>query len=100
VDAVLYYAEHFDKVKAVLDHLTEEDAASIAAAKVQFRKPGISEPVAYKKTCFGQLLSVILQLEDTKVSIIDSIAIVRRVQSDLWKAIGDGAYIPRCKHSK
>jgi len=28
VDAALYYAEHFDNMKAVLDQLNEEDAAS------------------------------------------------------------------------
>jgi len=46
VDAALYYAEHFDKMKAVLDLLNEGDAASIAAAKVQVCKPGIREELA------------------------------------------------------
>jgi len=63
---IVLYAEHFDKVKAVLDQLNEEDAASKAAAIVQFCTPGIREQLTYLKTCLGPLralLSAILQLE-------------------------------------
>jgi len=71
VDAAVYYAEHFDKMKTVLYQLNEEDAASIATAKPPFRKPGIREQLAYIKTCLGQLpdLSAILQLEEIKLSL-------------------------------
>ena len=97
LDAAMYYAEHFDKVKAVLNELIDEDAASITMAKIQFLKPHIREQLVYIRTWFGKVSSCILQLEDTKMSIVQSLSIVRNLQSDLNKSPGDGDLSARNK---
>ena len=90
--AANYYADHFDILKQILDdHLNDEDAASKAAAKIQFRKPGIREQPAYIKVWFSDLPIAITKLEDTKLFITESLAIVRTVQTNLANAPGDGA---------
>jgi len=93
-----YYAENFDILKQILDdHLNEDDAASISAAKVQFRKPGIREQLAYIKAWFSELPNAITKLEDTTLLISESLKIVQTVQTNLAKAPGDGAKMASLK---
>ena len=78
-------------LKSVLEQLNEEDAASIVAAQIQLRKPGIREHLAYIKTWFTKVSVAISKLEDSKFLITESVEIVRTVQADLGRAPGDGA---------
>ena len=74
LEAANYYAENFDILKQILDdHLNEDDAASIAAARLLFCKHGIREQLAYIKAWFTELPNAIAKLEDTKLHIIESV---------------------------
>jgi len=91
LNAAEYYADNFDTILAVLDQLCDDDAASIAAAKVQFKKPGIRQHLAYIKTWFSNLPKAISHLEDSKLSLVESVGLLNKLKLDFLSAPGDGA---------
>lgn len=68
--------------------------------KLQLHKPEIRDQLAFINQWFAKLSSNITQLEDTKLSIIESVAIIHQIKSDLSKAPGDGSRVANTKFIK
>lgn len=74
INAALYYAENFDKIKSVIDTLDESDATSISVAKSLLNDSHIREDLSFISTHLKFLPPLIESLEAENESLVLSIS--------------------------
>lgn len=79
----MYYCEHFDQVKAVVDSFDSENAESIASAKQSFADTQITTDLAYLKTNFTSIIFAITKLETQGLCLTGSLRTMAAIRSSL-----------------
>lgn len=83
IEAAIYFAEHFDKIKAFLDELDARDAKSIEKAKVVILVPSLKKDLAFIKSNFECLVTSVNKLQARGMSLDESLEIVESVHIKL-----------------
>lgn len=81
--AAVYYCDHFDEVKSVVDSFDREDAQSIANAQPLFADTQIRADLAYIKANFSSICFAIKKLEKQGVCLVDSLQVMDSVKHSL-----------------
>lgn len=83
INAAIYYAQHFDLIRDIVNSFNPDDAHSIQEAQEIFLKNGVCEELAFIKTNFACLSDAIKTLETRGLLLSKSIEIVERVNKSL-----------------
>lgn len=83
IEAAIYFADHFDEIRAFLNELNSDEATSIKNAKKIIEKANLRNDLAFIKCHFSCLPVAITKLEKKGVLIIDAINIFNSVRSSL-----------------
>lgn len=81
--ASLYYAEHFEQVKSVVDEFDMEDAESIRLSQELFSNERVKTNLAFIKSNFSSIISGTMLLETKGLCIKDSMDIVNGIHTSL-----------------
>lgn len=88
LEAVLYYATHYNKVVSVINTFNSEEASSIANAKSLISEQLLKE-LQFIQTNFGNLPKAITQLERSGIELSKSINIIEKVSNSITRAVPD-----------
>lgn len=84
--AVLYYANHFDKIKQVIEEL-EEDAASIKTAKELVRNPKIMPQLIYIESNFKEIPKLIEELQSHTIPLTEAISKMEKISEQKYPSV-------------
>ncbi|VVC38919.1 Hypothetical protein CINCED_3A021368 [Cinara cedri] len=71
----MYYCEHFELIKEIIDKLDEKDAVAVSKAEHLFSAFNLKHNLVYIKANFTTLAISITQLETSGITLADSINI-------------------------
>lgn len=94
LDAAMFYAEHFEKIKSVVMDLDPSEALAIRKAQATLQDPALPAELAYLKVHFGQLGHAITSLEKRELAMGAALDIVSKIQTsmaDVEGGIGEKA---------
>jgi hypothetical protein len=83
IDAVSYYAYHFESVKEVINSLDPEGASSIQISQNILSQTNIKEQLAYISVNFKCLSERIKELEKSDLKLVESVKIVENIISQI-----------------
>lgn len=81
--AAIFYCDHFESARRVLDKFDSNDAISIDQAKILFASTTIKANLAYIKLNFSSLIAAITKLESQGLELKENISIVINVKNTL-----------------
>jgi hypothetical protein len=85
----MYYYDNFHAVKSVVHTLETQDATAIRTAQDMFKDNEIEGRLAYIMANFGCLPPTITRLQEKRVTLEISIALVRKTKNALENVPGD-----------
>ncbi|KAI1694776.1 dnaJ domain-containing protein [Ditylenchus destructor] len=88
LDGAVYYCNNFDAVKAVIDSLEAEDAASIRISQELFNKQGVAHQLAYIQCNFSILPKAITKLESQGLTLSQNLEVLAEVKTAISNAGG------------
>lgn len=88
LSAVVYYAEHFDDFKTVLDQLNEDDASSIEIVKNLLSDGCLRNELAYISANLSFLCDSIKKLEQTTNLLTESVKEISEVETKINSLTG------------
>lgn len=83
LEAAFYYYKHFEIIKSLVLQLDGKEAAAIRLSQVQFKDPQVSENLKIIYDSYVPILDAIKKLQNTALSLSDSLAIIHHVESVL-----------------
>ncbi|KAL4134923.1 hypothetical protein QTP88_006605 [Uroleucon formosanum] len=86
LNASMYYCDHFELIKEIINQLDGEDAVAVSKAQNLFSNVNLKHNLIYIKTNFSTLATSITQLETSGVPLIDSINIIQKIKAEIQKA--------------
>lgn len=89
LSACMYYCNHFEVIKSVINSLDREDAASIAISQDLIAKPELKGSLAYISSNFSRLVTSINYLEKRNETIHSVLSNVSDVQQLLEQCEGE-----------
>lgn len=95
IEAALYYAEHFEKVKSFLDDLDSDDAKSIKKAKLATRLSTLKKGLAFIKSNFECLVTSLTKLQTQGMPLISALEIVESVRTRLQSMRGRTEFLKK-----
>ncbi|PNF19043.1 hypothetical protein B7P43_G11713 [Cryptotermes secundus] len=88
-DAAIYHCDHFQIVKNIIHSMKMEDVRAIEAVQEQFSCIEMEGQLAFIKANFSSLTEGIQCLQDRGATLEDSLALVKKIATDLEKVSGD-----------
>jgi len=88
IQAALYYCEHFEIIKLIVNSLNKDDAISIKTAQKYIEKQHIQIQLVFIKSNFSFLPNAIKSLEKQNMTLASSISIVRDAEMKLTQIGG------------
>lgn len=89
IDAAIYYCDHFQIVKRVIEILNPDDAAAIASAKKLYSDSEIEGQLAFIKSNFNCLTRGIASIQEKGASLERSLTLIREIESNLKNVGGE-----------
>lgn len=86
LNASMYYCDHFELIKEIINQLDGEDAVAVSKAQNLFSNVNLKHNLIYIKANFSTLATSITQLETSGVPLIDSINIIQKIKAEIQKA--------------
>lgn len=83
LEAAGFYAEYYDQFCQVINELDEDAAISIAKVKELISKNSLKNELLFIKNHFLKLATYITKLEERNLELTQSIALVRKCQTEL-----------------
>uniref|UniRef100_A0A2S2QQ22 DUF659 domain-containing protein n=2 Tax=Sipha flava TaxID=143950 RepID=A0A2S2QQ22_9HEMI len=99
LQAVNYYSKFYDEIKNMVSMLDSEYATSISKGKEIFERPNIKSALSYIVSNFSFLDESISKLENTKISLSESIKIIDLSISKINESEGPTAKLLKNKMS-
>lgn len=81
----MYYCDHFELIKEIINQLDGEDAVAVSKAQNLFSNVNLKHNLIYIKANFSTLATSITQLETSGVPLIDSINIIQKIKAEIQK---------------
>lgn len=97
LEAALYYYKHFEKLKPVILQLDAKEAAAIRLSQVQFNNPQVAANLKIIYDSYVPILDAIKELQNTALSLSDSLAIIDHVKLVLHILDDEKSYCVREK---
>lgn len=88
IRAALYYCEHLEIIKSIVDALDKEDAISIAKSQKYFSEASLAANLVFIKSHFGFLPDTITSLEAKNILLSHAIDAVKNVNLKLSQVPG------------
>lgn len=95
IEASLYYAEHFEKVKKFLNELDSSEAKSIAKAISAIVLPSLKKSLAFIKSNFDCLVTGVMQLQGKGMSLAAALEIIESVHVKLQSMHGRPEFVAK-----
>ena len=89
IDAAIYYCDHFQIVKRVIEILNPDYAAAIASAKKLYSDSEIEGQLAFIKSNFNCLTRGIASIQEKGASLERSLTLIRKIESNLKNVGGE-----------
>lgn len=86
LNASMYYCDHFELIKEIIDQLDGEDAVAVSKAQNLFSIVNLKHNLVYIKANCSTLATSITQSETSGVPMIDSIDIIQKIKAETQKA--------------
>lgn len=92
IEAALYYSEHLEDVKRVLDAMDKNEAASIPAAINACNEKSLQSKLVFIKTYFSKLPATITRLEEKAMPLFSALevyetAVVRDIPGEIGNCL-------------
>ena len=87
LDAALFYADNYDAIKSVIDDLTDSSTA-LSNAKNLLKNKELKNHLIYLKINYSFVPRTILKLENTSLSLIESVSLINQFESECKKVSG------------
>jgi hypothetical protein len=81
LEAANFYADHFVKIKNIIDTLTDESSQSLLDSKQTFQSNLLQQELSFIKSNFSFVQKTITQLESPKLSLFESTALIKEFAS-------------------
>lgn len=91
IAAAVYYSEHIDSVKAVIDLFDPEDSKCIREAQTVLSKVQLKNDLAYIHANFGFIVEFIKKLETRNLALVSSLSIMEMAVQRLENSAGPAA---------
>lgn len=88
LEAAIFYAEHFVAIKELLLEFNAEDSAAIAKAQNIVTKTSLANQLTFIKMHYSFIVKTINNLEKQKMSLIESVEIVKEFKENISKVPG------------
>lgn len=83
LEAAFYYFQHFEKIKLLVLHLDAKESVAIRLSQKQFQNDQVAADLKIIYNNYVPVLDAIKKLQDTSLSLSDSLEIVARVETVL-----------------
>jgi hypothetical protein len=100
IEAVIFNANNYEGIKTVIENLDNDLSASIESCKKMFNLPIVKNDLAFIKINFSGLVQAIKNLEDPKLTLVQSLEIMKNIISELSNIQGDRGFIIKTKISQ
>lgn len=97
IEAVIFNANNYEGIKTVVEKLDNDLSASVESCKKMFNLPTVKNDLAFIKINFSGLIQAITNLEDTKLTLVQSLEIMKNIISELSNIQGDKGSIIKTK---
>jgi hypothetical protein len=97
INAAIYYCEHLNTVRRVIEKLDEFDAVSIKKTKKYIVKPGLESNLTYIKSNFTILVEGINKLQTKGLSLITVLKIIEDIEESFKSLRGEAGTIVKNK---
>lgn len=94
LEAAFYFADHFEEIKSVVNAISADEAQSVEMAQIEFNRNDIKPKLSVLKSSFSILPGAITKLEETGLSLKDSVSLVQQIVEQI------GTIQPRKYHTK
>lgn len=99
IEAVIFNANNYEGIKTVIEKL-DGSSASVEICKKMFNSLSVKNDLAFIKINFSGLLKAIKNLEDTKLTLLQSLEIIKNIISELSNIQGDNGSTIKTKVSQ
>jgi len=79
IDAVIFNANNYEGIKTVIEKLDNYLSASVESCKKMFNLNTVKNDLAFIKLNFSGLVQAITNLEDTKLTLVQSLEIMKNI---------------------
>lgn len=91
IEAALFYSEHLQDFKAVLETFDPKEALSIRSGLRALESPTLVAHLTFIRAFYSRLPAVVHALESRDRSLVDSLAIFEEFKDEVFSAIGENA---------
>lgn len=95
IEAALYYAQHFEKIKTFLNDLDSNEAKSIKKAKTIILEPTLKNDLVFIKSNFECLVTGVTKLQQQGLSLVKGLEIVESVRTKLQSMGGRPEFLAK-----
>lgn len=81
LEAVMYYAEHYERIVGVFEQLDEDETAAIAICKKLLRDDKVRSGIVFISANYGMLVSSMKTLQTNGLSLKEQIDTIKNVSS-------------------
>uniref|UniRef100_A0A2S2PVX4 DUF659 domain-containing protein n=1 Tax=Sipha flava TaxID=143950 RepID=A0A2S2PVX4_9HEMI len=100
IEAVIFNANNYEDIKSVIEKLDNDSSASVDNCKKMFNLTTVKNDLTFIKINFSGLIRAITNLEDTKLTLLQSLEITKNIISELSNIQGDKGSIIKNKISQ
>ncbi|KAL4153986.1 hypothetical protein QTP88_001819 [Uroleucon formosanum] len=100
IEAVIFNTNNYEGIKSVIEKLDNDSSASVDNCKKIFKLPTVKNDLTFIKINFSGLIRAITNLEDTKLTLLQSLGITKIIISELSNIQGDKGSIIKNKISQ
>ncbi|KAL4085189.1 hypothetical protein QTP88_027048 [Uroleucon formosanum] len=97
IEAVIFNTNNYEGIKSVIEKLDNDSSASVDNCKKMFKLPTVKNDLTFIKINFSGLIRAITNLEDTKLTLLQSLDITKNLISELSNIQGDKGSIIKNK---
>jgi len=97
IEAVIFNANNYEGIKTVVEKLDNDLSAIVESCKKMFNLPTVKNDLAFIKINFSGLIQVITNLEDTILTLVQSLEIMKNIISELSNIQDDKSSIIKSK---
>ncbi|KAL4132165.1 hypothetical protein QTP88_009372 [Uroleucon formosanum] len=97
IEAVIFNTNNYEGIKSVIEKLDNDSSASVDNCKKMFKLPTVKNDLTFIKINFSGLIRAITNLEDTKLTLLQSLDITKNIISELSNIQGDKGSIIKNK---
>ena len=97
LEAALFYAKNYAKVKTILDKLDPDDALSIEKGQELFQSSSLEADLAFIAAHLSFLPPTLMRLEERGLPLIDALAVVDQAQRRIDSILGEKGDRLKCK---